>query len=113
MGRGSSDSNSGLTPVKPVVHSQMATLTSGSLDSIGSGLGISIGNRAGLHTNGHEERAEGLPGALVSPAKAHDSGEGYLVLVEVCLYIADDAGPGVSDAMVIDRAELVKEQLCI
>jgi len=39
----------------------------GALDVVGSSLGIVEGDRVRLHTDSHEERAEGLLGSLVSP----------------------------------------------
>ena len=81
------------------------------LDMVGSALGIVEGDRVGLHTDSHEERAEGFLGPLVSPTEAHDGGERHLALAEVCLHILEDPGPGVSDGMVVDRVELTKERL--
>jgi hypothetical protein len=85
----------------------------GVLDVVSSALGIVEGDRVRLHTDSHEERAEGFLGPFVSLTKACDSSEWHLAFAEVCLHILEDPGPRVSDGMVVGRVELMKEWLCL
>jgi hypothetical protein len=90
---------------------EFGLIEDGALDVVSGGLGIVEGDRVGLHADGQEERTEGFPGPLVSPAEAHDGSVRHLALGEVCLHILEDTGPGVDDGMVVDRVELTKERL--
>ena len=90
---------------------ETSLIKDGALDVVGSGLSIVEGDRVGLHTDGHEERAEGLLGSLVSPTETRDGSEWHLVFAKVSLHILEDPGPGVSDGMVVDGVGLTKERL--